>query len=235
MGKQILSEAQSVKFRLDPRTKLIIMIALNLVIFSGKSSVAVTVMAVMPILLIALSGKIMAAAVCGAICIFAGFGVDLISPIFTGMLSTLIVMFSYTMYRMLPVVIMGYYLVSTTTVSEFVASMERIHAPRQLVIPLSVMFRFFPTVAEEASSIGDAMKMRGIRFGINALEYRVVPLLMSTVKIGDELSAASLTRGLGNPVRRTNICSIGFHIQDIVFTAAAIICLIMFFYAKWSA
>jgi energy-coupling factor transport system permease protein len=139
------------------------------------------------------------------------------------------------MYRMLPVVIMGYYLVSTTTVSEFVASMERIHAPRQLVIPLSVMFRFFPTVAEEASSIGDAMKMRGIRFGINALEYRVVPLLMSTVKIGDELSAASLTRGLGNPVRRTNICSIGFHIQDIVFTAAAIICLIMFFYAKWSA
>ena len=31
------------------------------------------------------------------------------------------------------------------------------------------------------------------------LEYRLVPLMVSVVKIGDELSAAALTRGLGAP------------------------------------
>ena len=41
-------------------------------------------------------------------------------------------------------------------------------------------------------------------------------MMMCSVKIGEELSAAALTRGLGGPVKRTNICKIGLHIQDIV-------------------
>ena len=48
--------------------------------------------------------------------------------------------------HMLPGIIMGYYLVSTTTVSEFVAAMEQMHIPQKIVIPMSVVFRFFPTV-----------------------------------------------------------------------------------------
>ena len=54
-------------------------------------------------------------------------------------------------------------------------------------------FRFFPTVSEEYQAIRDAMKMRGIRFGgknsFLMVEYRLVPLIVSVVKIGDELSA----------------------------------------------
>ena len=34
------------------------------------------------------------------------------------------------------------------------------------------------------------------------------------MKIGQELSAASLTRGLGGPTKRTNICKIGFGFWD---------------------
>lgn len=233
MNKGVLAFEANKRFSLDPRTKIIIMIILNAVIFSGKSSLFILVMALMPIVLIALSGKIKTALICGLICIFAEYGLQVITPIFTGLLNALVTMFSFTMYRMLPIIIMGYYVVTTTTVSEFVASMEKIHLPRQIIIPMSVMFRFFPTVAEEASSIRDAMRMRGVRFGINALEYRLVPLLMSTVKIGDELSAASLTRGLGSPKKRTNICKVGFHTQDIIFIAISIICFIMFLYMKW--
>ena len=44
----------------------------------------------------------------------------------------------------------------------------------------------------------------------------VIPLMISVVKIGEELSAAALTRGLGAPVKRTDICKIGFHLQDII-------------------
>ena len=114
---------------------------------------------------------------------------------------------------MLPGFIMGYYLVSTTTVSEFVAAMEQMYVPQKIVIPMSVVFRFFPTVKEEYAAIRDAMKMRGITTlcsPMKMLEYRVVPLMMSIAKIGEELSAAALTRGLGAPQKRTNICKIGF-------------------------
>ena len=78
--------------------------------------------------------------------------------------------------------------------SEFIGAMERMHLTEKIVIPLSVIFRFFPTVSEEYQAIRDAMKMRGIRFGgknpFLMVEYRLVPLIVSVVKIGDELSAA---------------------------------------------
>lgn len=76
------------------------------------------------------------------------------------------------------------------------------------------------------NAINDAMRMRSISLGngnIGAmLEYRFVPMMICSVKIGDELSAAALTRGLGSPVRRTNICEIGFHFLDMI---AILICI----------
>ena len=43
--------------------------------------------------------------------------------------------------------------------------------------------------------------------------------MMSVVRIGDELSASALTRGLGGPDRRTNIATVGFSVWDAVFAA----------------
>lgn len=118
---------------------------------------------------------------------------------------------------------------STTSVSEFVASMERMHITDKIVIPLSVIFRFFPTIGEEYRAIADAMSMRQIRVGgkkpLKMIEYRIIPLMVSVVKIGDELSAAALTRGLGAPVKGTNICKIGFHWQDILLILFSVLCL----------
>ena len=64
------------------------------------------------------------------------------------------------------------------------------------------------------------MAMRDIKFGgkkaLKMIEYRLIPMMTSSVKIGQELSAASLTRGLGGPDKRTNICKIGFGWCDIL-------------------
>lgn len=99
--------------------------------------------------------------------------------------------------------------------------MQRLRVSEKIIIPMSVMFRFFPTVGEEFSAINTAMRMRGISLGGGSagkmLEYRLVPLLTCSAKIGEELSAAALTRGLGGEVKRTNICRIGFRIQDVLF------------------
>ena len=82
------------------------------------------------------------------------------------------------------------------------------HVPDGIAVSLAVVMRFFPTLKEEYSAINDAMKMRGIAFGggkvSKMIEYRMIPLLFSCVSIGEELSAAAVTRGLGAPVKRTS-------------------------------
>ena len=145
-------------------------------------------------------------------------------PLVEGPLNFAIVASCMIASRFLPTIATAYFVFATTTVSEFMAAAERVHAPQWLVIPLSVLFRFFPTLGEEARAVGSAMRMRNLRLGkagpVSLVEYRLVPLISCAVQIGEDLSAASLTRGLGAPVRRTNICDIGFGAADVVVWAA---------------
>lgn len=122
---------------------------------------------------------------------------------------------------------------SYETVSEFSSAMSRMHVTDKLTIPLPVMFRFFPTIADEFRAINDAMRMRDIRFGgknvDKMIEYRLIPLMVCSAKLGEELNAAAITRGLGGDVKRTNVCRIGFHFQDYI---VVLICFIP--YVIWS-
>lgn len=122
---------------------------------------------------------------------------------------------------MIPTVAIGYYVVKSTKISEFVGGMEKMHVSEKIIIPLTVIFRFLPMLKEEFQSIDDAMRMRGICFGgkktSKVLEYKMIPMLICSVRIGEELSAAAITRGLASGNKRTNICKIGFGILDYVF------------------
>lgn len=231
MGRELLaSKKDSTKLSLDPRTKLAVLLTIAIFIlggsFSGIMQYYIIILAAIPLFLLLAAKKRK-----GAIIYILVFGGSLLLELFglshlNGIPNYIAVALTGILLRFTPGIVMGYFAVTTTTVSEFIAAMERLHLPRQITIPMSVMFRFFPTVAEEWSAIGDAMRMRGIRFGEgrpgSMLEYRLVPMMICSVKIGEELSAAALTRGLGGPVRRTNICRLGFHAQDIIFL---IICL----------
>jgi len=156
--------------------------------------------------------------------------------VLSGLLSFIVLAITSIMTRFAPGIMTGAWLISSTSVSEFIAAMERMHITEKIVIPMSVIFRFFPTISEEYQAIRDAMKMRGIRFGgknpFLMVEYRLVPLMVSVVKIGDELSAAALTRGLGAPVKRTNVCQIGFHFQDVIAIMLCILCFILFLFQR---
>lgn len=220
----------------DPRTKLFLTVTVSTIMITGGTGgfmnfVRPCLMAC-PIIFLLLSKKWKAAArftVTYAVL----FALELtVLPLLTGTWNFILGAAVGIYTHMLPGFIMGYYLVSTTTVSEFVAAMERMRAPQKVVIPVSVVFRFFPTAKEEYAAIRDAMKMRGIttlRSPMKMLEYRVVPLMISIAKIGEELSAAALTRGLGAPQKRTNICTIKFGPLDVFFFLLTIPCWVGFF------
>ena len=225
MASSVLQfEGQKRGLVLDPRTKLFLLLTMAVFGLGGAGGSAVDVVLpfvlLLPYPLLLMAGK-WKWALFGVI---AYVGSDLfllyVSPYIGGVLSYITLGSCAILNRFLPSILMAAYLMSTTTVSEFTAAMQRMHVNEKIVIPLSVMFRFFPTVADEAASIGSAMRMRDIRMGGSnmgkALEYRMVPLMTCCVKIGEELSAAALTRGLGGTVKRTNICKIGFRAQDVI-------------------
>lgn len=212
-------------FRLDPRTKLYLLLVINILIVAGGNEGIIVyikpLLTLVPILLLAIYGKTKMALGLIAVYLLCTFSPDLFYFVPTFSLAgTIIRLLSGLFSWIIPCLMMGYILVFTTKVSEFIAAMEKLHAGIKIIVPFAVMFRFFPTIREEYRSIQEAMKMRGISFKkgpIAMLEYRMVPLITSIVKIGDELSAAAMTRGLGGPIRRTNICRIGFSAWDLVF------------------
>jgi energy-coupling factor transport system permease protein len=239
MNCEILQSSDTrANLKIDPRTKIIVLVILNLIVFGETALYATLFMVAIPFFLLLLSKREKAALIYISAYTLALLGEIFLIPVTHGVLNILIVMITNLLVRMMPGIVMGYYLIVTTTVSEFLASMEKTRIPEIIAIPISVVFRFFPTLIEEIRTIKDAMRMRGIGFNLRTvkspliiLEYIMVPLLINAVKTGDELSAASLTRGLGNPVKRTHICEVGFHIQDIIlliFSAVALIIFILF-------
>lgn len=211
---------------LDPRTKMIVMITLVVFALGGTGSdiaavrYGTTAVSILPLILLMTAKQYKKAAVFGLLYASIKSAEVFLVPHITGAALSIIGLCCLIFVRLMPGLIMGAYMLSSTTVSEFIAAMHRMHIPQQITIPMSVMFRFFPTVLEEFTAINTAMKMRDIRIGgRNAgkfIEYRLVPLMVCSVNIGSELSAAALTCGLGTKVKRTNICKIGFHIQDII-------------------
>ena len=106
--------------------------------------------------------------------------------------------------------------------------MQKIRCPDTINIPTAIVFRFFPTVVEEYRDIKSAMRMRGIgglRQPLRMLEYRLVPLLVSVVSIGNELSKSAVTRALGSKRKRTSICEVKFKAIDGVAMLLLMACL----------
>ena len=137
--------------------------------------------------------------------------------------STIVLPVGFMIRRFMMPIVAGKYLIDSTPVGLLMNALEKLKVPQSLVITLSVMFRFFPTLKEEAAHIKNAMKMRGI--GLNAvnvickplltLEYVMVPLLSSASRIGDELAAAGHTKGVDAPGKKVRYKTARFGLADI--------------------
>lgn len=217
-------------FNLDPRTKIIILAILSFMVFNDASLYISGILVLIPFICLFFSNHKKSAAIYILVYILAKYIQIYILPTATGLMAIILITFSYTASRMLPILMMGYYTLTTTKVSEFISSMERSNIPRDIIIPVSVVFRYIPSVFEEIKSITYAMKMRGFGLNIKSLknplkliEFYMIPILISAVKTADELSAASLTRGLSNPDSRTHLLEVELRKLDYTLLAITFI------------
>ncbi len=222
--------------KLDPRTKLFMILIVSAVVMMSATTTFLwmirILMTLIPIILLVIEKKytsafgfafLYSAALVMTFCFLSDSSSSFFKTFLTG--------YSGIVVQFMPCMITAWYVVRTTKIGEFMSAMQRMHLPDGITISLAVVMRFFPTIREEYSSISDAMKMRGIAFGggnaAKMIEYRMIPLLFSCVNIGDELSAAAITRGLGGKVKRTSVETLKLRITDwffiTLFTAAAVV------------
>lgn len=122
----------------------------------------------------------------------------------------------------------GSFLVRTSDVSSIINSLGMIKVPRELSIPLAVMFRFFPSFKEEHYNIKTAMKIRGIskKNIMKYLEYVFVPLIILSANLADDISKAAECKAISNPCKKTRYFEVKFKLVDFIYL---ILFVILFF------
>lgn len=215
------SSARQGLIQLDPRTFLFLILLTNVTIFLTPS--------IYGELLLIVSITILA-----LLCGVYSFSLKL------GIIYTLFLMLDYAvmayfentwlvyvalgvryMRKVFPTGLLGGMLILTVRVSELMASLTKMYLPKAVIIPLTVLLRYFPSIGEDRRAIKKAMAMRGLTGNffahpVRSIECLYVPLMMSASRRADELSCAAVTRGIEKPGTRTTMADIRFRMWDLV-------------------
>lgn len=121
-------------------------------------------------------------------------------------------MFADVLERLIPTFMIAGWATRSTETSELISALQNMRLPKGVIISLAVAFRFLPTVRHEFWYIKNTMKLRGVGIGwksllrhpLKTMEYALVPLLMRSMKIAEDLAASALTRGLDRETKRTS-------------------------------
>ena len=122
----------------------------------------------------------------------------------------------------------GSFFVKTSDVGSIISSMDKIKLPHTVSIPIAVMFRFFPSFREESRNIKLAMRVRGITFKnpISYIEYVMVPLLIISSNISDDIAKAAETKCIENPIKKTRYISVKIKKVDFVYVFLMLIMIV---------
>ncbi len=164
--------------------------------------------------------------------------IHFIQKLEVGFLSFVVFILSLIVLRLMPGLLMGYYALSSTPMSDLIQSLNLMKLPDSVKIPTSVIFRFFYSISEDYRNINDAMKMHGLSIWniftqpVRIVEYKMVPLLMCSVRSADDVSVAAITRGLQIGQERTSLSTTHLKLIDYVLIVLGFGCMALEIWCK---
>jgi energy-coupling factor transport system permease protein len=144
-----IGESKYDLIKIDPRTKFFILILGNIIIFITPS----LQFEIIFVLFIMIFGLL-----CGvyrfSIKIFVAYlcliGIQTLSLMYlTNIFQIMIVQMIIATRKLISCAMLAGILISSTKPSEFLAAMSRLHITKRIVIPLTIMLRYFPTFLED--------------------------------------------------------------------------------------
>lgn len=149
----------------------------------------------------------------------------------------------FTFFRFILIIFFSTILTLTTSPIELADALSSLLKPlKRLKIPvneislmLSIALRFIPTLMDEATTIMNAQKSRGMDFAKGNLIQRAksilpifIPLLVSSFNRADQLAEAMEARGYNDNNIRTNYRKLIWSTKDTIVVISTIIMTILF-------
>jgi energy-coupling factor transport system permease protein len=120
-------------------------------------------------------------------------------------------------------IISGLVFLSATRIEEMVLGLIRLRVPFHAAFAFSLGIRMVPTIIGTAVTVTEAQRSRGLDLESGGLMARVrtyipllVPIFLHTLRNTDQLALALESRGFGSPHERTSLLEIGLHSRDVV-------------------
>ncbi|HEN0920875.1 TPA: energy-coupling factor transporter transmembrane protein EcfT [Streptococcus agalactiae] len=136
--------------------------------------------------------------------------------------------------RLLPGFMMAKFAINSSSMSEIASSLKKMKVPDTIVIPITVMARFFHATKEDYRQVKDAMYLHGLTnkrlffHPIKLFEYRIIPLFMVLTKTADDVSVSAMTRGLKIGKVRSSLSENSFGVLD--YFCFLLMCILIGFY-----
>ena len=143
--------------------------------------------------------------------------------------------------RRLIVAVIAAYPVAKAPTGKLIASLDKLKVPRAFTISLTVLFRYLPTVGMEYSAIRRAQRYRQIGTSpgkiiirmLQLFEYTIVPLLIRTTKVADELTASAEVRGMKLKGDYNPYYEVKMRVSDWLSLIAVILCATGIYYVEY--
>ena len=243
----------SVVHRLDPRTKLVVLVGYIVALFMAKSWISYGICLAFLVVAIVVSTIPLKSILKGMkplvfILLFTGLlnlfftgGEDVLAVLGPITITTEGIVRAVLMVTRILMLITGTFLLTYTTspialtdgLESLLSPLKKIKVPvHELSMMMCIALRFIPTLIEETDKIMSAQKARGADFETGNLMKRVkalvpilVPLFISAFRRADELATAMECRCYQGGTGRTKMKLLRFHREDIFafFILAALI------------
>lgn len=117
----------------------------------------------------------------------------------------------------------------TTSPDHLGLALEQTHVPYEFSFAFTTAVRFVPVLAEEAQTIMDAQKARGLEMEKGNFMKRIrnyipvlIPLIVSAIRRSLELAEAMESRAWGATKKRTNLYALKLHRGDFALLAITV-------------
>jgi energy-coupling factor transport system permease protein len=122
----------------------------------------------------------------------------------------------------------------TTSPDHLGLAFEQSRMPYEFAFAFTTAVRFVPVLAEEAQTIMDAQKARGLELEKGNILKRIrnyipilIPLIVSAIRRSMELAEAMESRAWGAVKKRTNLYTLKLHKGDYILASLTILILII--------
>ncbi|MEM3443009.1 MAG: energy-coupling factor transporter transmembrane component T, partial [Candidatus Bathyarchaeia archaeon] len=127
----------------------------------------------------------------------------------------------------------------TTSPDHLSLALEQTRIPYEFCFAFTTAVRFVPVLAEEAQTIMDAQKARGLELERGNFLKRIknyipilIPLIVSAIRRSLELAEAMESRAWGATKKRTNLYTLKTHRNDFILIAITIGILVSAIYVR---